>query len=210
MGGGGKGGAEGKAATVQSRLAAELFRQSGPVREELFGVPTNPNLVNPPVPPGTGGGLLSEILQPIGVEPLPPVQTLPTARETAEQQFKVAETNIMRSTPRGGLQQRLLGDINIARAQEVTRQAVGQKEAIRQQEIAEIARREEAERTRAGRIFQAATPALGQTQLAIGGLGQAGATQAALAGQQAQSQAGFLGQLAQGVGFTAGMKAGTK
>ena len=208
MGGGGKGGGGGRAdaasaaaATTQARISEQLFSEATGLRKSLL------QTGDPPP------GLIGEILEPLEVEPTPLRPISPIGRETTEQQFDIARRNILGTGPRGGRQAGLLRDIEIGRAGEVSRQGAEVEQQLFERDITDIARREQAEQTRAGRIFQAATPALGATQTGIGGLGQAGGILAGLSSVQQQRQAttaGLFGQAAQGVGAIAGALIPTK
>jgi len=147
------------------------------------------------------------------VEPTPLRPISPIGRETTERQFDIARRNILGTVPRGGRQAGLLRDIELGRAGEVSRQGAEVEQQLFERDITDIARREQAEQTRAGRIFQAAQPALGPSQIGIGGLGQAGGILGGLAGVQAQRQqatAGLVGQLGSGLGLAAGLSSAGK
>lgn len=200
MGGGGKGGsqsggaasaASAQAAATQARLAEQLFNQAAPLRRALF----DPGQGAGPL--GQRAGLIGEILQPITVEPTADL-TRTLTRPASEAQFSTARENIMRTVPRGGLQQRLLADIETSRIQDLSRQET-------EFGIADIARREQAEETRAGRIFQAGAPALGASQIGVTGLGSAATT----LGQLGQAQSARQSASKAGAGQLAGTLVGT-
>jgi len=191
-------------ARIQAEQSQTVFGEAAGVRQALF----------------TGGaqqpapGLLGGILAPVPITPLPTRPVSPIERDTLERQSQQARQNILSSTSRGGVQQRLLADVELGRVSGLQQQAARQEQELFGQEVAEIGRGEEAERQRAGRIFQAAQPVLGQTQLGITGLGSAGGilsglfnTQAqAISGQQAASAQKATG-LGQGLGSLGGIAA---
>ena len=200
-GGGRQDQAAGAAAATQARISEQLFSEATGLRQSLLqtGEPTE--------------GLIGGILEPLEVEPTPLRPISPVGRETTEQQFDIARRNILGTVPRGGRQAGLLRDIEIGRAGEVSRQGAEVEQQLFERDITDIARREQAEQTRAGRIFQAAQPALGPSQIGIGGLGQAGGILGGLAGVQAQRQqatAGLVGQLGSGLGLAAGLSSAGK
>jgi len=196
-------------AEQQGGQGAELFAQSAGLRSELFG---------PPDP--SGRGLISQSFN------IPPLEGLPTfqgraapfdprAREAIETQFAGARQRLGGEIGRGGRRQAAFQDLEIGRAQAIGRQTqeetqrvfdVGEqnRQSIVNAQIRDVARREEQERVRTGRIFQAATPVLGQTQLGVGATGQAGATLGAITTGQTTTQGGGAKDMS-GIGQAVGM-----
>lgn len=131
---------------LQARIARALFKQSAPLRADTFTT-------------------LMGVLR--GKRPLN-LRVFAPEREALEAQYGNVREGILSSTDRGGLQQRLLNDARIARAQGV----VGLESDVRRQAFG-----------------QALGIATGMPQIALGGLSSAAGTQAALAGINQQAQA---------------------
>jgi len=200
--GGGKGGGGGTAASeTQARLAEQLFKQSGPLRDLLFGVPgtgpvgavprggffdregtfieTSPDVAATPGTPGAPGMLENLLRNPPGA---------PFERDVLESQFGRARENLLGSTPiRGGQLGSSLANLEAQRALGVT----GLEQAQQQRQMENI--------------FRTAGLTTGQTQLSLGGLGQAGGTLAAAGAASQQAQASMLGGLGTGLGILVGM-----
>ena len=197
MGGGKGGGAAGAAAGQQAEIAQQLFRQSGPLRDLLFGTPGTsavaaqpgrfipgnesegfqfPGIAGSPAVLGTSGLLQGLLTQPTGV--------FPAERDTLESQFSRAREGILSGGPaRGGLQSTLLANLESERAAGLTGLAsMGQQRQIEN-------------------IFRTGGLVTGQNQLSLGGLGSAAGTFSNLAGQRAA----LAGQLGQAAGLTAGL-----
>src|SRR3972149_1018168 len=199
MGGSGKGGGGTSASQTQSQLAQQLFAQTGPLRDLLFGSPGTaavaatpgrfigggdsdgsflPGLAGSPAVPGSPG-MLQNLL------PNPP--NVPFERDVLESQFGRARENILSGSPaRGGALNTSLANLESQRALGVT----GLVQSQQQQQIENM--------------FRTAGVATGQTQLSLGGLGQAGGTLAAAGAASQQAQAQMLGGLGTGLGFMIG------
>jgi len=200
----GKGGGQASAAAgMQADFAKQLFQQSGPLRDLLFGTPGTagtaavaaspgrfipggdsegyqfPDIAARPAVPGIPGtpGLVQGLLtQPSGI--------FPAERDMLESQFSRAREGIISGGPgRGGLQASLLAQNEAERAFGLTGLASqGQQRQIEN-------------------IFRTGGLVTGQNQLSLGGLGSAAGTFSGLAGQQAA----LAGQLGQAAGLTAGL-----
>lgn len=200
MGGGGKGGRGDSASQTQAALAQQLFAQSGPLRDLLFGTPGTPAVA--PTPGQRIGGSQGEPLSfgpSIAGSPAVPgrpgmLQNLltnppevPFERDVLESQFGRAREGILAGAPiRGGQLASSLADLESQRALGVT----GLAQAQEQQRIQNL--------------FNVAGLATGQTQVSLGGLGQAGSTLAAAGAARQQSQLQALGGLGLGLGTAVG------
>ena len=201
MGSGGKGGGGTATSQTQARLAEQLFAQTGPLRDLLFGIPGTaavaarpeqfipgsgesgvdrfvPGLAGSPAVPGSPGMLQNLLTNPPNV---------PFERDVLESQFGRARENILAGSPaRGGALNTSLANLESQRALGVT----GLVQSQQQQQIENM--------------FRTAGVATGQTQLSLGGLGQAGGTLAAAGAASQQAQAQMLGGLGTGLGFMIG------
>jgi len=208
-GGGGRGGQASRVAETQAQIAERLAKQTDPLRQAIF----TDELGEGALPPGLLGARLGQ--QPI--EPLPQRPISPFQRTSLEGQTQVASENILRTTPRGGLQRRLLADVQLSRTQGLQGLAAQREQQDFADQVTEITRREEEERQRTGRTFQAADVGTGTAQVSLGGLGSAGGVLSQLASveqqreQAAKQFAASIGQsLGAGAGFAAGGGLGSK
>lgn len=187
--GGGKGGGRGDAASqTQAALAQQLFQESTPLRQLIIGAPpgVDPSTI-PGFPPGlqptTPGGATPGLLQNLLMNP----PNVPFERDVLESQFGRAREDILSGIPaRGGQLTTALADLSSQRALGVT----GLAQAQEQQRIQNL--------------FNVAGLTTGQTQVALGGLGQAGSTLAAAGAARQQGQLGALGGLGAGIGTMIG------
>ena len=209
------------AAQTQARLAEQMFQEATPLRRSLFGAPGRTEqiqvgfrsvpLARDGEPLKSGGfqdefrrepifetravsgqpGLIEEILQPRRVESIADLMRS-IVRPATQVGIDTARQNILRTVPRGGLQRRLLADVERSAIEQLATQEA-------EFAIGDIGRREAAEEQRAGRIFQAAAPALGASQIGVTGLGSSAATLgqlgAAQSARSSRAKAG-AGQLA--------------
>ena len=214
------------AAQTQARIAEQMFQEATPLRRSLFGAPGRTEQIqvgfrNVPLaidgePLKNGGfqdgfrrepifetrevsgrpGLIEEILQPRAVESIADL-TRTVVRPATQAGIDTARQNILRTVPRGGLQRRLLADVERSAVEQLATQEA-------EFAIGDIGRREAAEEQRAGRIFQAAAPALGASQIGVTGLGSSAAT----LGQLGAAQSARSSQAKTGAGQLAGTLVG--
>ena len=174
------------AAQTQARIAEQMFQEATPLRGALFGSQPTP-----------APGLIGEILQPRTVEPIADL-TRSIVRPATQAGIDTARQNILRTVPRGGLQRRLLADVERSAIEQLATQEA-------EFAIGDIGRREAAEEQRAGRIFQAAAPALGASQIGVTGLGSSAAT----LGQLGAAQSARSSRAKAGAGQLAGTLVGS-